>query len=328
MSKRRYFYNTQTLQFEEYKASTKTRVFRAFGVMCAILVASGLIYTVVDTYFPSQKELALMQEIDEMYYQYDMLTEEVTVMAQELNRIQHRDAEVHRFMFNMDPIDEAIWSAGIGGTDKYDKLSAFPNAGEIMAETSVRIDKLNRQLEIQRMSFDTIETMATLRAERIDATPSIKPVRVDLLQKNFSLLSGYGMRMHPIHKVNKMHEGIDFTAPEGTAIQATGTGQVITVRKQKSGYGRHVVIDHGFEGYQTLYAHMDEIQVKVGDKVVKGQQIGTVGTTGTSTAPHCHYEVRINGRAVDPIHYCLDGLSPAQYQQVVEHAQKATQSFD
>lgn len=328
MRTKRYFYNEQTLQYEEYKVTARTKVFRAFGILCAILVSSGIIYVLADTYFPSQKEMALMREIDEMKYQYDMLTDEVEVMANELTRIQDRDAEVHRFMFNMDPIDEAIWSAGIGGTDKFNSLTAYPNAGEVMAETSERIDRLSRQLDIQQKSLDTIETMAALRAERIEATPSIKPVRVDLLKKDFSMLSGFGMRMHPIHKVNKMHEGIDFTAPEGTAIQATGTGTIVTVRKSKSGWGRYVVIDHGFDGFRTLYGHMDEIHVKVGDNVVKGQQIGTVGNTGTSTAPHCHYEVHINGRPVDPIHYCLDGLSPKQYQEVVDRARSATQSFD
>ncbi len=328
MRTKRYFYNQQTLQYEEFKVPVKTKVFRAFGVLCAILVSSAIIYVIADTYFPSQKEMALMREIDEMKYQYDMLTEEVELMASELDRIQERDADVHRFMFNMDPIDEAIWSAGIGGTDKFNSLSTYPNAGKVMAETSERIARLSRQLDIQQKSLDTIETMAALRAERIEATPSIKPVRVDLLKKDFSMLSGFGMRMHPIHKVNKMHEGIDFTAPEGTAIQATGTGTVVTVRKSKSGWGRYVVIDHGFDGFRTLYGHMDEIHVKVGDRVVKGQQIGTVGNTGTSTAPHCHYEVHINGRAVDPIHYCLDGLTPEQYQEVVDRARSATQSFD
>ena len=324
----KYFYNKQTLSYEPVKVSTQAKLLRGFGLFSAILVTAGIIYVVSDMYFPSQKERALMREIDEMQYQYSELLNEVSVMSDELERIQDRDAQVHRFMFDMDPIDETMWTAGIGGSDDYSSLRAFPNAGEVMASSHSKVDKLKRQLELQAGSLDTIESLAHLRADRIDAIPSIKPVRVDLLARNVSMLSGFGVRMHPIHKVHKMHQGLDFTAPMGTAIQATGTGKVIEIKKSKSGYGRHIKIDHGFDGFQTLYAHLDEIHVSVGDEVKKGQQIGTVGNTGTSTAPHCHYEVRINGRAVNPIHYCLDGLSAEQYQKVVERANSASASFD
>ena len=325
---RKYFYNKQTLQYEPLAVPVRVKLLRGFGIFSAILVSAAVMYVISDMYFPSQKERALMREIEEMRYEYDALVTEVGDMTDELSRIQDRDAQVHRFMFDMDPIAESVWEAGVGGSDEYSKLRTYPNAGEVMAESRSKVDKLKRQVELQNASLDTIEAMAELRAQRLEAIPSIKPVRVDLLKRNVSLLSGYGIRLHPVHKVNKLHEGLDFTAPSGTAIQATGSGKVVRVSKQKSGYGRHVMIDHGFDGFQTLYAHMDEIHVELGDEVKKGQQIGTVGNTGTSTAPHCHYEVRINGKAVDPIHYCLDGLTPEQYQLVVERACTANSSFD
>jgi murein DD-endopeptidase MepM/ murein hydrolase activator NlpD len=169
--------------------------------------------------------------------------------------------------------------------------------------------------------------MAKSREDMIASIPSIKPVRIDKLSKDMNLMSGYGIRLHPVHKVNKMHEGLDFTAPPGTPIQSTGNGRVIKVENKSSGYGRHVIIDHGF-GYQTLYAHMKEIKIRQGTIVKKGQLIGTVGNTGTSTAPHCHYEVRYNKRPVNPIHYCMDDLSPQEYQELVEKASITNQSFD
>ena len=130
-------------------------------------------------------------------------------------------------------------------------------------------------------------------------------------------MSGFGMRIHPVHKVRKMHAGIDFTAPKGTPIQATGNGVVIKVEKKRTGYGTSVIVDHGY-GYETLYGHMSEVDVKVGERVSKGQKIGLVGSTGTSTAPHCHYEVRINGQTVNPIDFVLDGLTPLEYQELVK----------
>jgi len=156
---------------------------------------------------------------------------------------------------------------------------------------------------------------------------TIKPVQEDKLKRKLRHMSGYGIRIHPVHKVNKFHKGIDFTAPKGTAIQATGNGVVKRVQKKKFGYGNNIIIDHGF-GYTTLYAHMAELHVKRGDKVTKGQKIGTIGNTGTSTAPHLHYEVRINDRPVNPIDYCMDGLSPEEYKELVQRAATENQSFD
>jgi len=135
------------------------------------------------------------------------------------------------------------------------------------------------------------------------------------------------MRIHPVHKVKKMHHGIDFTAPEGTPIQATGNGVVIKIENRKNGYGKSIVIDHGY-GFKTLYGHLKDSNVKVGQRVKKAELIGWVGNTGTSTAPHCHYEVRVNNKAINPIDYCLDGLSTEEYHDLVHRAEVENQSFD
>jgi len=135
------------------------------------------------------------------------------------------------------------------------------------------------------------------------------------------------MRIHPVHKTPKMHKGLDFTASTNTPIYATGAGIVERVEKRKTGYGHNIIINHGY-GFKTLYGHMSTMMVKKGDKVTKGQEIGRVGNTGTSTAPHLHYEVHLNGKAVDPINYCMDGLTAEEYQAMVVAASAATQSFD
>jgi murein DD-endopeptidase MepM/ murein hydrolase activator NlpD len=124
-----------------------------------------------------------------------------------------------------------------------------------------------------------------------------------------------------------MHTGLDFASPYGTPIQATGEGLVVNAEYSQSGYGQHVVIDHGY-GYQTLYGHMSKVEVKTGQKVKKGQVIGRVGNSGTSTAPHCHYEVIFKGIKVNPIQYCMDGLSPLEYQEMVNASAMPNQSFD
>jgi hypothetical protein len=327
MSSQKYYYNSHTLQFEEYRIPLKKRFYRTLGLSSAILVTAFGIYILAYTSFPSQKEKSLLREIDQMKYEYGVVATHLEQLAGRLNQIQERDAEVHRFMLGMEPIDSTVWEAGVGGHERYASLMQFPHSGEIMTLTRRRVDQLSRQMELQAGSLDSIETMALAKEEKLASIPSIKPVRVDLLRRNVTLLSGFGMRVHPIHKVRKMHTGIDFTAPTGTAIQATGNGVVVAIKESGSGYGRHIVIDHGFD-YQTLYGHMAEIHVKLGEQVKKGQQIGTVGSTGTCTAPHCHYEVHYNGVPVDPIHYCLDGLTPQEYKSIVDQASIANQSFD
>jgi hypothetical protein len=327
MAGKKYVYNEATLTFEEYKTPGKFRLLTLFGYLSATVVTSVVFFLLHNTYFPSQKELALKRELEEMKYHYEGITEQIDEMSAELANVQERDAGIHRFMLGMEPIDESVWNGGVGGNDKYANFAKFPNTGTMLMTTQQKVDKLMLQLKIQKNSLDTILYKANKRADMIASIPSIKPVRIDLLKKNLNAMSGFGIRLHPVHKVDRMHTGIDFTAPIGTAIQATGNGRVIKAEHERVGYGNHVIIDHGF-GYTSLYGHMSSFNVKVGDVIQKGQTIGKVGTSGTSTAPHLHYEVRLKGDPVDPITYCLDDLTPQEYQHLVERAALENQSFD
>jgi len=120
---------------------------------------------------------------------------------------------------------------------------------------------------------------------------------------------------------------MDFTAPTGTEIYSTGDGVVKRIEYAQRGYGYNTIVDHGF-GYETLYAHMSEIIVRPGQKVNRGSVIGYVGNTGTSVAPHLHYEVLRNGSPVNPINYYFNDLTPEQYDKLIEIASQPTQSFD
>ncbi|MFK7932555.1 MAG: peptidoglycan DD-metalloendopeptidase family protein [Saprospiraceae bacterium] len=262
-----------------------------------------------------------------MKIQYSELDRQMHRATEVLDNLQDRDAHAHRMIFGMNPIDDNVWDGGVGGHDRYEDMRQYRNSGDLMASISQKMDKLNRQLVMQSQSLDTIQSLASEKEKMLASIPSIKPVRSDKLNRNIKLLSGFGRRIHPIHKVWKMHAGIDFSAPTGTAIQATGDGKVVRVEHKKSGYGTNVVVDHGY-GYKTLYAHMSKVLVTKGQKVNKGQKIGLVGSTGTSTAPHCHYEIHHKGQKINPIHYCLDGLNPNEYQSMVDAAAMSNQSFD
>ncbi|MEZ4896150.1 MAG: M23 family metallopeptidase [Saprospiraceae bacterium] len=327
MSSDKYVYNPHTLRFEKVKVSFKQRLVRFFGLASASLVSALLLAYIIHEYFPSPKEKLLMNEIENMKVHYSSLTDQIDLLGKVLGNIQERDANVHRTLLGIDPIDEAVWNGGVGGHQQYEEFQQYENTGEMLISTQKKVDKLERQLYIETKSLDTISTLVEKNEDRLRSIPSIKPVREDKLKRNVQLLSGFGMRIHPIYKIKKMHYGIDFTAPKGTAIQATGDGKIVEVINGGRGFGKHVVIDHGF-GFETLYGHMSRIDVKVGQKVVKGQQIGLVGSTGTSTAPHCHYEVHYKGGKVNPIDYVMDGLTPQEYQELVRKASIANQALD
>jgi murein DD-endopeptidase MepM/ murein hydrolase activator NlpD len=229
-------------------------------------------------------------------------------------------------LFGLDPVDDNMWKGGIGGHNEYENFEQYKRAGETIIETQRKLRRLKYSLVVQSKSLDTIMNYAKKEEKFLASRPSIKPVRSDKLSKGVSFLSGFGYRIHPIFKVKKMHYGIDFTAPKGTAIQATGSGRVVKATRN-SGFGNHIIIDHGF-GYQSIYAHLSKINVRQGEKVVRGQLIGTVGSSGISTAPHCHYEVHVNGKPVNPISYCLDGLSVQEYKELVALASQVVQSLD
>ena len=327
MSKIKYVYNPNTLQYEPHKTTLKSKLSKIGGLLSVLIVTSIGFYMLVNKYFPTPQEQALEREIQQMQYNYANLVDDFNVLAKDVELLHDKDSDVHRMIFGIDPMDEGIWDGGVGGADRYENLRMYRESGEIIAESLTKVDKLKRKIDLQNRSLDTLYRLALNKEKRLAAIPSIKPIVEDALKRKMRNLSGYGIRLHPVHKVKKLHTGIDFTAPRGTAIQATGNGKVVRVENRRSGYGKMVVIDHGY-GYTSLYAHMQKIDVKKGQKVVKGQKIGEVGSTGTSTAPHCHYEVRINGKAVNPIDYCLDGLSPEEYKELVDKASIENQSFD
>ena len=322
----KYVYNPHTLQFEKVKLSRKNLVLRAFMFLCAVVITAIIFTFLTSEYFPSPGEKALRKELTQMEYQFLSMKDQTEKASKILQNLQNIDAKVHRVLFGMDPIDQGLWESGVGGHDPSSYLNHLKNSGSLR-DIKEQVGKLEKQLYLQSKSLDTLEKLARTREDMIASIPSVKPVRIDKLERNVEQLSGFGIRLHPLHKINKMHQGIDFTAPAFTPIQSTGDGKVVKVENKSSGYGRSVTIDHGF-GYVTLYAHMKDIVVRQGEKVTKGQKIGTIGNTGTSTGPHCHYEVHFNGKPVNPIHYCMDGLDPKEYQEMVEKASIANQSFD
>ena len=326
MSKEKFIYNTHTLQYEKVEVSGKEKALKFFGIASAVIVGFMICYPILQRIMPKDNEIAKKEiEIEQLKLHYESLQKQHELNEKAILALQQRDAKLFRLAFNANPIDPSVFNGGTGGNDRFAGLANFAS-GRTIVETQDKIERMSRMIALQSRSFDTIARLVKEKESMLSSIPSIKPVRADLLAAHLDALSGFGWRVHPIHKVRRFNKVIDFTADQGTAIQTTGDGTVVKA-DYDSGYGKCVIISHGY-GYQTLYGHMSRIDVKEGDKVKKGQRIGLIGSTGQSTGPHCHYEVHLNGEVVNPVQYCLDGLSPSEYAALVAAATRESNSKD
>ena len=323
----KYVYNEHTLQYEEHKQTRKEKFRKSLYFSSAVVSTAVLMFVMAYQYFPTPKEKVMQKEKEQLEFYLTQLNDEYHTLSQKIESLHEKDTEINRMILGANPIDEDIWNGGTGGHDKYAFLENFKETGKMIKSNLKRVDELKHKIEIQKNSLDSLYRVAVTKEKKLASIPSIKPVKETALKKDVKFLSGFGMRIHPIHKLRRFHKGLDFTAPQGTDIQATGNGRVVSINKTGSGYGKHAMIDHGY-GYKTLYAHMHSISIKEGEIVKKGQKIGIVGSTGSSTGAHLHYEVWLNGIAINPIDFCLDGLSAREYQDLVKRASTDNQSLD
>lgn len=319
MAKGKYRFNADSLTYEKIEHSTKKIVLMVLTYF-SVFVTVGFIFMFTWLhFFPSAREHALMDENAELRNQYDVLDNKLEKVEGLLEDIALRDNNIYRVIFEADPIPAEVRNAGFGGVNRYEDLQSKPNM-ELVIQTAQRIDVLYKKLYVQSLSFDTIISLAKNKKEMLQRIPAIQPLR----KSQFA--SGFGYRIHPIYKSYRMHAGIDLTAPTGTKIYATGDG-VVRESEYGRGYGKMVMIDHGYN-FQTVYGHMSKIMVQVGQRVKRGDVIGLVGNTGTSTGSHLHYEVRRHGIPVNPINYYLNDLSPKEFDELLQMSKKTNQAFD
>lgn len=322
MAKVKYKFNPQTLNYEKIQLTLKDYLKRAFSVLLSGIAIAFLILLVGYTLFDSPKELMLKRENEQLLRQYKMLNEQLAQMERVLSSMEQRDDNIYRTIFEAEPIGSSVRQAGVGGVNRYEHLEGY-QFSDVVVETTYKLDKLAKRMYIQSKSFDEIVELARNKEKLINAIPAIQPVTNENLTR---MTSGFGYRIDPIYKTTKFHAGIDFAAPIGTPIYATGDG-VVEKAVMERGYGLHVIVDHGYN-YSTLYGHMSKIMVRRGQRVKRGDVIGLVGNTGKSSGPHIHYEVRKDGTAVNPVNYFFNDLTPDQYQQMIELSSQGSQSFD
>ena len=289
MAKVKYYYDPKTLSYRKIEKDTRYRLQRTGAFLVASALLAGIFLFVADTFIDSPKEKRLKRELENMRIQYDILDQRLDHVAEVLEDLEQRDDNIYRVIFEAEPIPNSIRKAGFGGANRYKKLEGYQNS-ELIKEASMKLDRITKQVYVQSKSFDELVELAENKGKLLEAIPAIQPVANEDLNR---LASGYGFRLDPFTKAPKMHFGMDFSADIGTPVYATGDGVVERADNKSSGFGNHIRLDHGF-GYLTLYAHLSEYNVRVGQKVKRGEVIGYVGNTGRSRGPHLHYEVWLN----------------------------------
>ena len=325
MSKIKYYYDSETLSYRKIEQKKGRKLGIVFLSLIGMLLA-GFVLLVIYLNLPqitTPREKAMKRELENMELQFELLNKKMTRQQRVLNEIADRDNNMYRLYFEATPISEEERKAGFGGVNRYMNLEGFDNSKLIM-NSHKRIDMLSKQIAVQSKSLDEIAQLAEEKEKLLAAIPAIQPVTNENLKR---MASGYGMRSDPFTKVRKMHKGMDFSAPRGTPIYATGDGKVTRADNRSTGYGNHIRIDHGY-GYETRYAHLYKYNVKRGQRVKRGDVIGYVGSTGRSRAPHLHYEIHKDKKAINPINFYYGNLSAEEFEKLLKKSEAANQSLD
>jgi murein DD-endopeptidase MepM/ murein hydrolase activator NlpD len=323
MPNSRYRFNPESLSFDRIRLGFRALLMRALAFFVGSLLIAIVYYLIFAIFIDSPKEKALLREIDQLTLQYDIIQKDMSNLEKVIGQLEETDDNLYRTIFEAEPIPATLREGGVGGVNRYKELEGYNNSN-IIIETAKRLDKIRKRIVVQSKSFDELIKLAKNKEDMLKCIPAILPISNKDLTRT---ASGFGWRIHPIYKISKFHYGMDFTAPSGTDVYATGNGVVAAVISSKRGLGNHIIMDHGF-GYKSVYAHLDRANVKVGQKVSRGDVIGFVGSTGLSVAPHLHYEVKLNDVNVDPVNYYFNDLTSEEYERMIEIASKTGQSFD
>jgi murein DD-endopeptidase MepM/ murein hydrolase activator NlpD len=323
MAKVKYKFNPETLSYDKVERNLKSKVNRFLLLFAASLVMSIILVVIFLQFYETPKMRNLKQENRRLLTQYEFMYKNLESIEDVLADIQQRDDNLYRVVFEADPIPNSIRKTGFGGVNKYARLESMDNS-ELVINTARKLDVIAKEAYIQSKSYDEVLKLALDKEEMLSSIPAVMPVSNKDMKRT---ASGWGFRIHPIYKIRRFHYGMDFTAPIGTEVYATGDGTVKEVKRSHTGFGQWIVIDHGF-GYETLYGHLNEFNVKRGQKVKRGNVIGYVGSKGTSSGPHLHYEVHKNGKAVNPQYYYFKDLTPQEYEKMIAISSNMGQSYD
>ena len=325
MKKVKYYYDSENLAYRKIKPKKG----RNFGYFALFLLASAMfgficfVALINTSYFETPKDKLQARQIEDLKLNYSLLNKQIDELDVVLTNIEDRDNNIYKVYFNHAPVTEVNTEKSIVSKQRFKELLEFNNE-KLISSTTERVNLISNELVSQSKSLDNILKLSKAKEKFLASIPAIQPVKNEQLRH---LASGFGYRSDPFTKIRKMHKGMDFTAATGTPVYATGDGVIRRADAGASGFGNHIVIQHGF-GYETLYAHLSSYKARVGQRVNRGDIIGFVGSTGRSQAPHLHYEVHKSGSVVNPINFYYGNISAVEYSAIAKLASQENQSLD
>lgn len=326
MAKVKYYYDSETLSYRKVETKKSKLFFRSMLFILLSFCFGLVLFLFADSFLASPELKKARNKVEYLELQLDEMQKDVGQLARVIENVEDRDNTIYRIYFDANPIPAEQREAGFGGVNRYSSYEGKPSASRII-ELRESIDKLKKRTAIQSKSLEEIAALAEDKERLLTSIPAIQPVRNQDLTR---MASGYGYRTDPFNKTRKFHYGMDFTAPRGTPVFATGDGVVARADANSSGYGNHIRIDHGF-GYVSLYAHLRRVKpynVRKGQKVKRGDIIGYVGSTGRSQAPHLHYEVFKDNERINPINFYYGNLTPEEFNALLKKSQEENISLD
>ena len=318
MKKIKYFYNTHTLRYEKLVTPFRVKLLRIFAFLATAFVTAALISYFAFQFVGSPNEKLLRVQNSYLKQDLEDLNDSLIQIQMKMAELEKRDNSVYRSIFEASPLPDSARATFLEKQQEIARVESMSN-DEVVRSMIQSLSNLKNRIAAQNVSYNEIANLINNKEKLLAATPAIQPVSNKDLNR---IASGFGYRIDPIYKTVKMHAGLDFTAPQGTA-----NGVIKTAGNTGNGYGNHVIINHGY-GYETLYGHMVRIKTRAGQRVQRGDLSGYVGSTGKSTGPHCHYEVHKNGQKLDPVYFFYNDLSPQQFDELLKRASASNQSFD
>ena len=316
-----YTYNPDTDNFERYYPTIKDRLGFAFKIIIPALILAGIFMLIFNFSLISPKEENLIRENQRLKAKYGVMSARLDNLLSVMDKLEERDDNFYRVMLQLDPVSDAQRLSGIDYENRYSQLSKLSDT-RLVDQLSKRMNLLETRICAQLQSFDQLKEALGNQQNKLSHIPSILPINI----ADYTMASGYGHRVDPLYGSTKFHAGLDFAASEGTNVFATGNGKVVNAGRRE-GYGNCIDIDHGYN-YLTRYAHLSEILVDQGENVIRGQLIGKVGSTGKSTGPHLHYEVRFKDEPQNPVNYYFMDLTPQQYDEMIQRSENAAHVMD
>jgi murein DD-endopeptidase MepM/ murein hydrolase activator NlpD len=313
-----YYYDNDACCFVEVKEKRSTIYSRTLLIIAGSLVLSVALALGMDRFVQTPQELALIEENAALQEQLADVSQRISAVSSELTRLSEKDQNLYRTLLQADPISGDVRQVGVGGSDPFPEYRRFsPSTSSLLGRTSEQLEQLERQLGLQNESYRELVILARDREVVMAEMPAIIPTEGPII-------SGFGVRFHPVLKINRMHYGLDVHVQPGTPIVSSGDGVVKQVGRD-AGLGNLIKIEHPTAGYITVYGHLSKVAqgIKRGKKVKRGELIGL------TSGPHLHYEVRdVNGKSLNPIFFLAPSMTPAAYQKLLEETERTSISLD